>query len=115
MDNGSFIFYCKSDELEGSPFKKTCKPVKSDPKKPLWVKDTEGTCQYYTTKKSDLEKHLYGKHRMKFIRNCFRCTHCDHVAIDRVRAKAHMNLCKNIVNWAVQPNSSITICRDLGA
>ena len=45
LENGKFIFYCKSNELEGSPFQKTCKPVKSDPKQPLWVKDTEGTCQ----------------------------------------------------------------------
>ena len=103
LENGKPTFYCKSDE------NKSFNPVKSDPKKPDWVKDTEGSCQYYTKKRSDLEKHLYGKHRMKFISHCYRCTHCDYVAIDRVRAKAHKNSCESILNWAVQTNSSITI------
>ena len=108
FENGKFTFYCKSNVLEGSSSQNSCRPVKSDPRKPHWLKDTEGSCQYYTGKRSDLEKHLYGKHRMKFIRHCFRCTHCDHVAIDRVCAKAHMNLCESILNWAIQSNSSIT-------
>ena len=79
MDNGSFTLYCKSDEFEGSPFAKTRKPAKVDPNKPIWVSDTEGTCQYFTTKKSDMEKHLYGKHKLKFLPTIFRCTHCESV------------------------------------
>ena len=109
MDNGSFTLYCKSDEFEGSPFSKTRKPAKEDPKKPIWVTDTEGTCQYFTTKKSDLEKHLYGKHKLKFLPTIFRCTHCASVSIDRVRAKGHMNVCPKILDWALKPNSTVTI------
>ena len=80
--NGKSMYYCKSDELEGCPSQKSGKPVKSDSKRPDWVKDTEGTCQYYSKKWSDLEKHLYGKHRTKYINHCYRWTHCDFVAID---------------------------------
>ena len=45
--NDKCLYYCKSDELEGCPSQKSCKPVKSDSEIPDWVKDTEGSCQYY--------------------------------------------------------------------
>ena len=44
-------------------------------------------------------------HRTKYLNHCFRCTHCDFVAVDRIRAKTHMNSCENLLNWAVQSDS----------
>ena len=85
--NNQCLYYCKSNELEGCSSKKSCKPVNSKSEIPEWVKDTEGSCQYYSKKRSDLEKHLYCMHRTKYLNHCFRCTHCDFVAVDRIRAK----------------------------
>ena len=103
--NNQCLYYCKSNELEGYLSKRSCKPVNPKSEIPEWVKDTEGSCQYYSKKRSDLEKHLYGMHRTKYLNHCFRCTHCDFVAVDRIRAKTHMNSCENLLNWAVQSDS----------
>ena len=100
--DGQSFFYCKSNEYEGYFSKKSCKPVNTKSEIPEWLKQTEGSCRYYTKKKSDLEKHLYGMHRMKYLDHCFRCTHCDHVAVDRIRAKTHMNSCESLLNWAAE-------------
>ena len=101
------FYYCKLDEREGLA---STKVAKSDFKKKRgvirsFVQFTKGSCQYSAPKRSDLIKHLIGLHGEKFPEYQFKCTHCDHTALDQSRARIHMDSCHNLWGWA-------TKCRD---